>query len=138
MTYRDFLGRLGRIAFLAIVLAAALRLGLGSRWFEFYGWATVVLAAVPFVTRLLWKRLPEVGRSRWWSLLFALPITLAAIIQIVFWLLFFSQGGTNPMFGVVREMVRPWLAAGEPFALAAFAAVCLWLVIAAARENASA
>lgn len=138
MTHRDFLGRLGRIAFLGIALAAALRLGLGGRWFEFYGWATVALAVVPFVTWLCWKRLPEAGRSRWWSLLFAVPIVLVAIIQVGFWFLFFSQGATNPMFGVIREMVRPWLAAGEPFALAAFVMVCLWLVIAAARENVSA
>jgi hypothetical protein len=60
---------------------------------------------------------------------------VVAIIQIVFWLLFFSQGATNPMFGVMREMVRPWLAAGEPFALIAFAGASLWLVIEAARTK---
>jgi hypothetical protein len=42
------------------------------------------------------------------------------------------------MFGVMREMVRPWLAAGEPFAVGAYAVVCLWLVIAAARNSATA
>jgi len=138
MTHQDFIGRLGRIAGLTIALAAALRFGLGSRWFDFYGWATVALAVVPFVTWLFWRRLPEVGRSRWWILLFAVPLCLAAIIQIVFWLLFFTQGATNPMFGVMREMVRPWMTAGEPFAFAAFGAVCLWLVIAAAQNNAPA
>ena len=138
MTHQNFLSGLVSIAALAIALAAALRFGFGSRWFEFYGWATVALAAVPFVTWLLWKRLPEVGRSRWWSLLFAVPLFVVAVIQIVFWHLFFSQGATNPMFGVMREMVRPWLAAGEPFAVGAYAVVCLWLVIAAARNSATA
>ncbi|MBY0225693.1 MAG: hypothetical protein K2Q28_07800 [Hyphomicrobium sp.] len=138
MTHQHFQSGLVCIAALAIALAAVLRIGLGSRWFEFYGWATVAFAAVPFLTRLLWKRLPEVGWSRWWSLLFAVPLLLVATIQIAFWHLFFSQGATNPMFGVVREMVRPWLAAAEPFAVGAFAVVSLWLIIAAARNNASA
>ena len=138
MTHQYFRSSLMCIAALAIALAASLRFGLGSRWFEFYGWATVALAAVPFLTWLLWKRLPEVGRSRWWSLLIVVPLFVVAMIQILFWYLFFSQGATNPMFGVVREMVRPWLAAAEPFAVGIFAVGSLWLIVAAARNNATA
>lgn len=137
MTHQQFLGRLGLIGALGFVLSSVLRLSLGARWFEFYGWATVALAAVPFVTWLLWTRLPAAGQSRWWSLVFAVPAGLAAITQIAFWHLFFTRGTTNPMFGVMREMVRPWVDTGEPFALAAFAAVCLWLLIAATRNAAA-
>lgn len=138
MTHQHFRSGLVYLAAFAIALAASLRFGLGSQWFGFYGWATVALAAGPFLTWLLWKRLPKVGRNRWWSLLVAVPLFVVAIIQIVFWHLFFSQGATNPMFGVIREMVRPWLAAGEPFVVATYAVVSLWLIIAAARNDATA
>ena len=133
MTHRDFLLRISGAAILALLFAVILRLGLGPRWFGFYGWATVALAAAPFVTWLLWKRLPSAGYSRWWSLLVGVPISLAALIQIVFWSVFFSKGATNPMFGVLREMVRPWIDTGEPFAIAIFVTICLWLLVAAAR-----
>jgi hypothetical protein len=134
MTHRDFLVRLVGALGAALLLAAALRLGFGALWFSFYGWATVALATFPYITFVFWKRLPGAGRSRWWSLAIGLPLALAAIVQIVFWMLFFSAGGGNPTFGIVREMVRPWLEAAEPFGLAAFFALTVWLSVVAGRH----
>ena len=133
MTYRDFLVRLSGALGAALLLAAALRLGLGGQWFSFYGWATVALATFPYLTFVFWKRLPRAGRSRWWSLAIGLPLALAAVIQIIFWVLFFGAGGGNPTLGIVREMVRPWLEAGAPYVLAAFFALTVWLSVAAGR-----
>lgn len=129
MTRSDFLSRLALVAGGALVFSAALRLGLGARWFSFYGWASVALATLPFVIYLLWTRLPRTGRSRWWSLLVVLPVLVAAAVQIVFWVVFFGQGGSNPTFGLMREMMRPWLDAGEPFLLAGLAAISAWLFL---------
>lgn len=121
------------IAILVLALAGVLRLGLGPRWFAFYGWATIAVTAAPILTWLLWKRLPQTGTSRWWSLLAGLPILIAALVQIVFWSLFFAQGPTNPMYGVMRELVRPWLEAGWPIACVSMLAIWLWLLATAAR-----
>jgi ABC-type spermidine/putrescine transport system permease subunit I len=128
MTHRDFLQRLGLVAAGCLLLAAGLRLGLGESWFSFYGWATVGLATTPFLTALLWRRLPEKGWSRWWSLLIGLPVFTACLLQIGFWYLFFSQGGSNPTFGVAREMLRPVLDGGLPYLLAAISLTAIWLI----------
>ncbi len=128
MTQDTFLARLGLALGAALLLAALLRLGLGPRWFQFYGWATVALATVLPVSALLWTRLPAIGLSRWWSLAVAVPVLLAATVQIGFWVLFFAEGPRNPSFGVGREMVRPWLEMSEPFLLAAYGALCAWLL----------
>ena len=69
MDRRKFLNRLSIITAGSLVLAVGLRLGFGKSWFSFYGCATVALTTVPFLTVLLWQRLPERGRSRWWSVL---------------------------------------------------------------------
>lgn len=135
MTHRQFLNRLAALAAAAALLAAGLRLGLGASWFSFYGWAIVALAAVPALTVLLWKRLPARGRSHWWSLVLGFPVSLAALIQIAFWASFFSQGPRNPMLGVVREMLRPWIDAGQPIALAAVLVLAVWLIVTAARPT---
>jgi uncharacterized membrane protein YhaH (DUF805 family) len=137
MTHRDFLQRLGLVAAGCLLLAAGLRLGLGERWFSFYGWGAVGLAAAPLLTALLWRRLPKKGWSRWWSLLVGVPVVTACLFQIGYWSLFFSQGGSNPTFGVAREMLRPMLDAGLPylFTLISLAAILLTGISATATSD---
>jgi uncharacterized membrane protein YhaH (DUF805 family) len=134
MTHRDFLQRLGLVAAGCVLLAAGLRLGLGESWFGFYGWAMVGLATVPLLTALLWKRLPKRGWSRWWSLLIGVPMATACLVQIGFWALFFSQGGSNPTFGIAREMLRPILDAGLPYLFAVLALATAWLIAVSATS----
>lgn len=135
MTHRDFLYRIAGAVAAGLLLAVLLRLGLGARWFGFYGWATVALATLTIVTVLLWRRLPLAGKSRWWSLLAGGPAVLAAVIQIGFWVLFFRDGGSNPTLAVAREMVRPWLEAGLPLISAVWLAVAVWLVAVAGKAT---
>ncbi len=99
MTENDFVGRLLRVAVFTVALAALAPVRLRAALVRVLRLATVALAAGVAVTWLLWKRLPAAGRSRWWALLLGLPVCLAALVQIGFWFLFFSQGPTNPMFG---------------------------------------
>ncbi|MGE5266628.1 MAG: DUF805 domain-containing protein [Deltaproteobacteria bacterium] len=128
MDRRKFLYRLSMVTVGSLMLAAGLRLGFGDRWFSFYGWATVALTTVPFLTVLLWKRLPDKGRSRWWSVLIAVPVLAASLLQIVFWQLFFGQGGADPTLGVAREMLRPLLDAALPYLMAAVTVAALSLI----------
>ena len=75
-------GRTGRLAYAACVLllffpAAALW------WFGF------TVLALPFALGLLvatGRRLHDVGRSAWWSLLLALPgVALLTMLVLIFW-----------------------------------------------------
>jgi hypothetical protein len=138
MTHRDFLYRLAITLAAGLLLAGAMRLGLGERWFDFYGWATVLLATAVAVTVLLWRRLPLVGVSRWWGLLVGVPAAVAAAVQIGFWVMFFRTGGTNPTLGVAREMVLPALDAALPFMIAIWLAISAGLIAKAGRPRAGA
>jgi uncharacterized membrane protein YhaH (DUF805 family) len=138
MTHRDFLYRLAGTLAAGLLLAGAMRLGLGARWFDFYGWATVLLATAVAVTVLLWRRLPLVGASRWWSLLAGVPAVVGAVIQIGFWVMFFRTGGSNPTLGVAREMVLPTLDAALPFIIAIWLAISAGLITKAGRPGAGA
>lgn len=127
MTQREFTVGLGRVLVLGALLAIGLYYGLGQRRFSFYGWATVALATLPFISRLLWRRLPHSGRSRWWTLAYALPVGLLAAIQIGYWVMFFATGAANPSLGIIREMLRPIVDLVAPWAAAGLLA--LWAVL---------
>jgi uncharacterized membrane protein YhaH (DUF805 family) len=133
MTARDFLFGLGCVAIGCVALGLILRLGMGPRWFGFYGLAVVALASLPFVARLLARRLPDAGLSRWWSLVYVLPVAIAAIVQAGFWWLFFAKGASNPMFGVVREILRPTLDAATPWVTAGLLTAWAVLLVRATR-----
>lgn len=138
MTQRDFLTAIARVLVAGALLALALRVGLGVRWFSFYGWATVALATVPFVTPLLWRRLAANGRSRWWTLAYAVPVLVLAGIQIGYWAMFFATGATNPSLGIVREMLRPIMDLIAPWATAALILLWAYVLRAALRSPAPA
>lgn len=118
MTRSDYFRGLGLTAAAGVALAIVLCLFGGTNWFSFYGWATVALVTLPAVAYVLWHRLPQTGRSKWRALLYVVPVALLALIQVGYWLAFFTYGPANPTFGIVRDMVRtntgfamPWLAA---------------------------
>ncbi len=135
MTSEQFIYRLSAVVVAALATAIVLHAALGPSWFQFYGWAVVAVATLPGVTWLLWKRLPLTGWNRWWSLLYAVPVGTVAATHTAFWMLFFAQGATNPMFGVMREMVRPTIETVEPFALLGFIAICAALLNVCARSK---
>ena len=138
MTPEQFIYRLATVVLVALAAALTLHAALGPSWFRFYGWAMVALATLPYVTWLLWKRLPRAGWNRWWSLLYAVPVGTAAATHTAFWMLFFAKGATNPMFGVLRSIVRPNIEAVEPFAILGFIAICAVLLNVCARSRPSA
>ena len=57
--------RFAMIAAATALLAVVFRLGLGSRWFSFYGLATLVTLALPAVAVVLHMRATEQKRWRW-------------------------------------------------------------------------
>lgn len=136
MTQRNFLTSLARIAALGAGLALALRLAFGAGWWSFYGPALAVLVTLPFVTRLLWQRFAETGRSGWRALLYAVPAGALALTQIGYWWAFFSYGPANPMLGIAREMMRMNLGSFMPWLAAALLALWTWLLVSAARDRA--
>lgn len=135
MTAREFLLGLGRVAIACVTLGLIMRFWTGARWFGFYGPAAIALLSLPFVARLLARRLPRAGLSRWWSLIYILPVAIAGIVQIAFWWLFFTKGATNPVFGVVREMARPALELATPWLAAGLLIAWTGLVVRATRPG---
>lgn len=127
MTREAFLIGSGRVLICSSLLALALWFGLGERWFGFYGAASVALITLAFLAPLLWRRLRDAGRSRWLIVAGVMPLLLIAAGQILYWVLFFETGPTNPSLGVIRAMALPWLAAAQPWVLLALAAI--WALI---------
>ena len=128
MTRADFLTWLARVAAAALVLALALRLLLGAQWFSLYGWASIALATLPFVHRLLRLRLPSVGRRRALALVYSVPLGLWSAGRILFWNAFFS-GDANlaVMLGSARHMF--WTHAGRVVPMLVTLLVLAWIVI---------
>ena len=54
---------------------------------------------------------------------------------IGFWWLFFTKGAANPVFGVVREMLRPALELATPWLAAGLLAAWTGLVVRATRPG---
>ncbi|MGD9785215.1 MAG: hypothetical protein AB7E80_05655 [Hyphomicrobiaceae bacterium] len=108
-----------------ILLAIALRLAFGGRWFSFYGPATAVLATLP---ALSWRVSAEHrgrGWRRWPIWLLALTTAFVAGAQIAFWLTFFHGGGFGLGIGLGRTLAVPLL--DKVTLLATGALALLWL-----------
>ncbi|MDX2307427.1 MAG: hypothetical protein NW216_04235 [Hyphomicrobium sp.] len=129
MSAQAYLVRLGAILAAGAILYAVLAIAAGPRWTSFYGFATAALVTWPLLTLLLWTRLPQAGLSRWWTLLYALPVLVLSLVQIGYWTFFFTYGPTNPAFGVIRTVFRDaagiLLPIGE-IALLALVALLFW------------
>ena len=109
-----------------MLLALVLRLLAGERWFSYYGWASVALAALPFLLVTLSRASRAKGLARWPVWIAAALTALPALIQIGFWSAFFTLGADGAMLAIGRGVVMskvgdmlPWLAAG-------LAALWLW------------
>jgi hypothetical protein len=124
MTQKSYRFNLLITALAAAVVLGVLWLGTSPRWFGFYGLASVLLATVLPIGILLWRRLETIDWRRSWALVFVVPALLLGVIQIGFWLAFFTYGGTNPTFGILREMVRG--NAGPLIPLAGLLLASLW------------
>ncbi|MEL6311047.1 MAG: hypothetical protein AAFQ17_01565 [Pseudomonadota bacterium] len=102
MTLQRFLLGLALIAVLGVAVWAATYAVYGAQWSSFYGWAVAVLACVPGLAWVLGRRLRTNGHSRFWSLLVVVPMALAAIGQIGYWLAFFSDANSAVLLSMVR------------------------------------
>ncbi len=107
-----------------------------ARWFSFYGWAALLLAAAALFSHPLLDRLRAIGWNRAWALLFIVPAVLIGLAQIGYWLAFFRFGPTNPTPGIVRELF--WINAGfaVPYAVTVLAALWAWLFWSLSRIDA--
>jgi hypothetical protein len=101
------------------LLALSLWLIASPRWFSFYGPATVLLAATA-----LWHRLEIIDWHRAWAFVFVVPALLVALVQIGYWLAYFTYGVSNPTLGILRGMVKMY--AGPVLPLAGLALASLW------------
>ena len=124
-TSRDiYLARLKRAAGIFLALAVAVYALAPPRWFSFYGWAALLLAAVALFSYPLLDRLRAIGNNRAWVLLFSVPAVLIGLVQIGYWLAFFKFGPTNPTPGVVRELF--WINLGFAVPYAVIGLALLW------------
>jgi hypothetical protein len=124
MTKKPYQRNLMLVAVAAAGLALLIWLIASPRWFSFYGPATVVLVATPPLGILLWQRLETIDWRRAWTFVFVVPALALALIQIGYWLAYFSYGVSNPTLGIVRGMVQTY--AGPFLPLAGLALVTLW------------
>lgn len=116
------------IAAAGAVFALALRLVAGARWFSFYGVATVVLAALPFLTATLSRHSRANGRARWPVWIAAVLTAVPALIQIGFWFTFFAQGADGAALAIGRAAVLEKVGGLLPFLWLALAACWVWLL----------
>jgi hypothetical protein len=136
-TSRDiYLARLKRAAAILLVVAVTVYAMAPARWFSFYGWAAILLAAAALFSYPLLDRLRAIGRNRALALFFIIPAVLIGLVQIGYWLAFFRFGPTNPAPGVVRELF--WINAGfaVPYAVTGLAALWAWLFWSPSRIDA--
>lgn len=133
MKRQAFLVTCAVIAAASITLAAVLWLTLGARWFSLYGWAIVGLSTVLPLSVILWTRARTCRQSRWPIALFALPAISICVIQIGYWLAFFSAGTQGIPLGIGRAIARPYI---DPILIAStfiLGAYGIWLVLRSAK-----
>lgn len=135
MNLQRFLMYLLSLAGAMLILALALRFTAGSRWFGFYGLATMTLAAIPFLGWILFRRYRELSLSRWPVVAALLPFAGAALIQIGYWIAFFSSGPDGISLAIVRSMILPIIVPALPLLGGIMAAVVLWLVARGAMKR---
>lgn len=135
MNRSDYLMRLLLTALGIGVLAILLHIVAGSRWFGFYGYATLVLVACAALSVILSKRYAALGLARWPALAILALIAIAAAVQISFWTAFFHSGTMGIGLAAGRSMVLPWIDVLQPYALTAAAVGVALLVWRGARSR---
>lgn len=128
-----FLSACAIIAAGTITLAAFVWLVMGPAWFNFYGWAMVVLCGVIPLSWALWSRSRSRALPVWPIFVFAIPTVLACLVQIGFWAAFFSGGSGAIPLGLGRAMLLPYLDVGLIVGSIAMAALGTWLIVRAGR-----
>jgi hypothetical protein len=128
MDARDYLANLLTLFGALIALGLVLYFAAGSRWFSFYGLASLTLIAVVFASWLIFKRYRTLGLRRWPAFLFLLLIAAACIVQIAFWYLFFSSGTQGLGLAAGRSMVMPVIESWLPLAGGLSAVAFVWLL----------
>ena len=137
MPPRPFLSNLLALAAATLVLAIALYFGAGTRWFGFYGPATLALVSLPVLGWMLHRRYSDLSLSRWPIFAVLLPVGLAALVQIGFWVAFFNSGPGGIMFAAGRGMVMPMIEPVLPVAAVIMTALIAWLVARGAMKRES-
>lgn len=115
---------------LALAVAAVLRVAMGARFLDLYGWAIAALVAALLLGLEIAGGLSRRGWTRWprWALtgLIVVPALVVAAARIAFWLAFYASSSTAITLGMVSTVATN--AAGGWLALAAG----VWLLLAAA------
>lgn len=119
----------------AMAIIAGLLVGgkVEYRWFDLYGGAAALLAAVPFLQWILWRGLAQRGRARWTSLLVTAPLGIAALAQIGFWAAFFGDPAMAVNLGVVRGALWDTVGVYAEWIVAVYAVFSAFIVTRALR-----
>ncbi len=133
MKRQAFLVTCAFIAAASITLAAMLWLTFGARWFSLYGWAIVGLTIVIPLSVILWSRARTCRQARWPIVVFALPAISICVVQIGYWLAFFSSGTQGIPLGLGRAIARPYIDQALIAATVILGAYGIWLVLRSAK-----
>ncbi|MEQ8825933.1 MAG: hypothetical protein RIC14_16325 [Filomicrobium sp.] len=128
MNTPTYLRSLTITAIVIAVIAAALFIGFGARWFSYYGWAIAVLLGVFGLGTIVLKRYRALGLRRWPVIMWFIIVAIGAIIQAGFWYAFFNSGSTGLTLAAGRSFVMPLL---EPVLMPVFAlaaALSAWII----------
>ncbi|MBC8049770.1 MAG: hypothetical protein H7X92_06440 [Chitinophagales bacterium] len=130
MENRSFLFQIFAVLATALAIIAGLIAGgkVDDRWFDLYGGAAALLAALPFLQFLLWRGLARRDRSRWLSLLVTAPLGIVALAQIGFWAAFFSDPAMAVNLGVVRGALWDTIGPFAGWIMAVYAALSAWVI----------
>ena len=128
MTARTYSANLLSLCTGLLVIGLILYFGAGSRWFSFYGWASLALIAVTIGGTLIFKRYRTLGLRRWPALLVMFLIASACLIQIGFWAMFFSTDAQGLGLAAGRSMILPLIEPWLPLAGGISAIAVVWLL----------
>lgn len=135
MSAQNYRSNLIWLAVAIAIAGLALRFGLGTRWFGFYGPATLALIATLWLTVIIFQRYPAMGLRRWPTLIVILPIIAISLVQIGFWAAYFNTGPQGIGLGLGRTMAIGYIDAALPFLVATLSAAMIWLAYRGARQS---
>ena len=133
MSARIFYLRIAALVVAACLVALLVRLVLGDQSYRLYGFPAALLLILPLLSRTMARRMTDCGmrpRRRFWLIV---PLGLAAVLKIGFWVLFFSTPQLASIMHIIGTQIgtRPgtWL----PYALIGLLA--LWFLVRLGRSG---